>query len=82
MSEPNTAEPDQSASTAPTEISPGAFFEKTTSFTTLRTRSIASPGTTVASWFISHVNVACLSPKSDNSGAAKRKKGKMEKNAL
>ena len=49
MSEPNTAEPDQSASNAPTEIRPGAFFEKTTSLTTPRTRSIASPGTTVAS---------------------------------
>jgi len=82
MSAPNTAEPDQRASTAPTEMSPGAFVEKTTSLMTLRTRSIASLGTTVASWFISHVKVVCLSPKSERSGAAKRKKGKMEKNAL
>ena len=31
MSAPNTAEPDQSARTAPIEMIPGAFFEKTTS---------------------------------------------------
>jgi len=46
MRELNTAEPDQSARIAPMEMMPGAFFEKTTSFTTPRTRSIASAGIT------------------------------------
>jgi len=67
---------------APTETRPGAFLEKTTSLTTLWTSAIASAGTTEASWVINHENVFCLSPKSESSGAANRKNGKIEKNAL
>src|SRR3954468_10966639 len=40
-------EPDHAASTAPIEISPGAFDAKTTSLTTLERREKASLGTTV-----------------------------------